>query len=86
MSTSVLVAAFWALAATAIAFLPMRRQYAPGLVLLAAAPVLIVWLGYDHGWFWSLAAVLALLSMFRNPLRYFLRVGLARLRGPGDRQ
>lgn len=53
--------------------LPMRRQYAPGLVLLAAAPVLIVWLGRDFGWFWSLAGGLAFVSMFRNPLLFLWR-------------
>lgn len=73
MNPSILASALWVLAATVVAFLPMRRQYAPGMVLLAAAPVLVVWLGYDYGWFWSLAAVLAFVSMFRNPLRYFWR-------------
>lgn len=71
MSAPVFASALWVLAATVVAFLPMRRQYAPGIVLLAAAPVLIVWLGWEHGWFWSLAALLAFVSMFRNPLRYF---------------
>lgn len=82
MSCSVVAAASWVLAATAVAFLPMRRQYAPGLALLALAPLPIVWLGHDFGWFWSLAAVLALVSMFRHPLRYFLR----RARGRERRQ
>lgn len=82
MTTSILASALWVLAASVVAFLPMRWQYAPGMVLLAAAPVLIVWLGYDFGWFWSLAAVLALVSMFRHPLRYFWR----RARGRERRQ
>jgi len=55
----------------------MRRQYLPGIILLIMAPVLIIWLGYDFGWWWSGAAFLAFVSMFRNPLRYIF----ARLRG-----
>lgn len=77
MSTSVIIASLWVLAATVTAFLPMRRQYVPGIALLIAAPVLIVWLGYDHGWWLSVLAALGFVSMFRNPLRYFY----ARARG-----
>lgn len=73
MTTSVILAAIWVLLATCVAFLPMRRQYLPGSVLLAAAPVLIVWLGFDHGWVVAVAAALAFVSMFRNPLVYFWR-------------
>lgn len=73
MSASVISAALWAVAATIVAFLPMRRQYAPGLALLLAAPVLIVWLGAEHGWGWSVAAALGFISMFRRPLAYFWR-------------
>ena len=63
--------------ATATALLPMRWQYAPGITLLLLAPVVIIWLGFDFGWGWSIAAVLALGSMFRNPLKYIY----ARARG-----
>jgi hypothetical protein len=73
MSTSALIAAFWVLAATGVAFLPMRRQYVPGVALLALAPVLIGWLWWDHSWVAGLAALAGFLSMFRNPLRYFWR-------------
>lgn len=70
MTASVISAALWAVAATVVALLPMRRQYAPGLALLVAAPVLIVWLGVENGWGWSVVALLAFLSMFRRPLAY----------------
>ena len=60
-------------AATIVALLPMRRQYIPGVTLLCAAPILIVWLGVDYGWFVGLIAAFAFVSMFRNPLRYFYR-------------
>ena len=59
------------LAATVVAFLPMRRQYLPGIALLAAAPILILWIGAVHGWWLAAIGLLAFLSMFRNPLRYF---------------
>ena len=71
MSLSALSAVFWVFAATVTALLPMRHQYVPGITLLVVAPLLIVWLGYDHGWMWSVLALLAFVSMFRNPLRYF---------------
>ncbi|MBK6467336.1 MAG: DUF2484 family protein [Rhodobacter sp.] len=71
-------AVIWVLAATVTAFLPMRAQMLPGLALLAAAPVLIGWIGLSHGWLWALPAVLAFVSMFRNPLRYLIRRALGR--------
>jgi hypothetical protein len=63
----------WVFAATAVAFLPMRLQYVPGVALLIAAPVLIVWLGLDIGWIAAVGASAAFVSMFRRPLRYFWR-------------
>lgn len=77
MSWSIIIAAIWVLVATATAMLPMRYQYVPGVTLLVLAPVLIIWLGADFGWGWSVAASLAFASMFRNPLKYFY----ARARG-----
>ncbi len=73
MSAPVVAAIFWALAATATALLPMRRQMVPGVALLIAAPLLIVWLGATHGWLWTLPALAAFLSMFRNPLIHLFR-------------
>lgn len=65
--------AVWVLAATAVAFLPMRRQMVPGLVLLAVAPLLLIWIGLVHGWLWVGFGLFAFLSMFRRPLAYFAR-------------
>ncbi len=78
MSAPVIAAVIWALAASATAFLPMRRQMVPGLALLVAAPVLILWIGAVHGWVWAVPAALAFLSMFRNPLIYFARRAMGR--------
>lgn len=80
MSLAVVFCALWVLAATVVAFLPMRTQYVPGLVLLILAPVLIVWLGLVHGWIFGLVALGGFVSMFRNPLRYFWR----RFRGDSE--
>ena len=71
MTPSTLVAIVWVFAATGVAMLPMRRQFPPGIILLVAAPVIIIWLGLDHGWLISTAALAAFISMFRNPIRYY---------------
>lgn len=64
-------ACLWAIGATVVALLPMRMQYVPGIALLVAAPVLIVWIGISVAWWAGLLALAAFVSMFRNPLRYF---------------
>jgi membrane-bound metal-dependent hydrolase YbcI (DUF457 family) len=61
----------WVLAATAVAMLPMRLQFAPGFVLLLMAPVLIYRLGHEFGWIIGIAALAAFISMFRKPLAYY---------------
>ncbi len=71
------IAAVWGLAATVTAFLPLRRQFVPGIVLLLAGPAVIGWLAVDYAWPVPVLALLAFASMFRHPLRYLL----ARLRG-----
>ena len=77
MNWPVVIAALWVLAATVVALLPMRMQYVPGVALLLVAPVLIIWLEVLYGWWVGVLALLAFISMFRNPLRYLL----ARARG-----
>ena len=76
MSVALMLSCFWAVAATAVALLPMRRQIVPGIALLVLAPVLIVWIGVDHGIWWAAGATAGFLSMFRNPLIYFARKAL----------
>lgn len=73
MTLSAVLACFWVLAATLTALLPMKYQYPPGIVLLIAAPVLIIWIGYDYGWFIGLLGVIGFASMFRNPLIYYYK-------------
>lgn len=71
--TALVAGCLWVLAATGTALLPMRRQMAPGLLLLASAPVLVVWLGLALGWWVSVVALLAFVSMFRRPLGALVR-------------
>lgn len=73
MSTSLFLGCVWVLAATVVAMLPMRAQMIPGLALLIAAPLLIGFIGFQHGWIIALAGLVAFLSMFRNPLKYLFR-------------
>ena len=76
MSTSLILAAIWAILSTIVALLPMRRQFIPGATLLFSAPVLLVYIGIQHGFLIAGVGLLAFLSMFRNPLRYLVRKAL----------
>ena len=67
------VACLWVIAASAVALLPMRGQMLPGAALLLGAPAILVWLGVAYGVWAGLAAALAVVSMFRRPLRALLR-------------
>lgn len=78
MSAPLILGCLWVLAAAVTAMLPMRAQMLPGLALLAAAPVLLVWIGREHGWPWLAVGLFAFLSMFRRPLAYFARRALGR--------
>ena len=71
--TLLLICIGWVLAATVVAFLPMRYQYIPGIALLLAAPVLIWLIAHNFGLIYAVLGLLAFLSMFRNPLRYFAK-------------
>ena len=73
MNYSLIIAILWVFAATITALLPMKHQYKPGVTLLVAAPFLIIWIGYDYGWFFGVLGLLAFASMFRNPLIYLYR-------------
>ncbi|MEZ5770283.1 MAG: DUF2484 family protein [Defluviimonas denitrificans] len=86
MSLPVVLSCLWVLAAALVALLPMRRQFAPGFVLLAMVPVLIVWLAVTYG-VWAGVAILAVfISMFRRPLIYFAKRAMGRVppRPSGD--
>jgi Protein of unknown function (DUF2484) len=78
MSTPLILGALWVVASAIVAMLPMRLQMVPGIALLVATPVLLVWIASVHGWFWLALGLFAFVSMFRNPLRYFARRALGR--------
>ncbi len=81
MSLSLVLASLWVVAATVVAFLPYRAQFPPGIVLLSAAPALIAFIAIQNGVLWAIPAVLGVVSMFRNPLRYFWRKATGRSGG-----
>jgi len=72
MSFSLIAGAVWVILASVVAALPMRRQFPPGILLLIAAPVLIGWIGVEHGWIWVALGTFAFVSMFRRPLWHIL--------------
>ena len=78
MSAALLAGCLWVIASAITAMLPMRRQMGPGIALLVAAPLLILWIGAAHGWVWAAIGLFAFVSMFRNPLRYFVNRALGR--------
>ncbi len=78
--TVMVLGCLWVLAVTAIAMLPMRRQFVPGIVLLMLAPVLIWMLWQEFGWMVGCFGIFALFSMFRRPVRFYTKKFL----GQGD--
>ena len=83
MTLSLTLACVWVVAATITAFLPMRYQYVPGLVLLILAVPILVFVGVEHSLWVVFAALAGLISMFRRPLWFFGRYLLGRL-GQGE--
>ena len=76
MTTPLIFGCFWVIGAALTAMLPMRRQLLPGMVLLIAAPLLLIWIGFVHGWLWLALGLFAFISMFRRPLIFFARKAL----------
>lgn len=79
MSTLLVLCCLWVVAATVVAFLPMRVQYVAGFFLALSAFALIVWLSVSLSPWIGVAALAAFVSMFRKPLGYFAK----RLTGRG---
>lgn len=76
MSGALLLGCLWVVAAAVTAMLPYQRQFPPGITLLIAAPLILVWIGWVHGWLWLGIGALAVGSMFRRPLWYLGRKAL----------
>lgn len=49
MSASLLLGALYVICAAVVAMLPIRRQYWPAGLMLIAAPLLLGFIGYQHG-------------------------------------
>lgn len=81
MPSSLILACLWVVAAAITAMLPMRYQYAPGVTLLILSIPLMVFVGMQVDWSWTVLILLAILSMFRRPLFYFASRARARIRG-----
>lgn len=81
MSLSLTLSCLWVLAAAAVAMLPMRLQYLPGVTLLILSLPLMAFVASQHGLLLVLLVAFAVLSMFRRPLIYFLRRAVTRLKG-----
>ncbi len=73
MGTPLVLAFLWVVAATVVAFLPMRLQVVFGFFLALSAIALIVWLSVSLSPWIGVAALAAFVSMFRKPLGYFAR-------------
>lgn len=73
MSLALTLTCIWVIASAVVAMLPMRFQWPLGFPLLVASIPLLIYVGYSHGWIWTLVVLAAVVSMFRNPLRYFAR-------------
>ena len=60
----------WVFASAACAMLPIRYQYVSAAILLIAASILILLIGTQVSAWIAIAAIVASISMLRNPLRY----------------
>lgn len=69
----ILACSLWVIVGAVTAFLPLRRQMIPGLLLILTAPALLVWIGLLYGWVWVVVGLMAFGSMFRSPIRHFYR-------------
>ncbi|MGL4319868.1 MAG: DUF2484 family protein [Paracoccaceae bacterium] len=78
MTVPLIIGCLWVLAAAATALMPMKRQMVPGVALLIAAPLLLIWIGFVHGWVWVALGTFAFVSMFRNPLIYFAKCAMGK--------
>lgn len=72
MSLALTLACLWVLVSAIVAMLPLRFHWRFGLPLLILSIPLTAFVGYTHGWIWTVVILLAVGSMYRNPLRYFL--------------
>lgn len=78
MSLALTLVCIWVIASALVAMLPMRFQWPFGFPLLVASIPLLGFIASTHGWIWTMVILAAVLSMYRNPLRYFAKRVLGR--------
>lgn len=78
MSAPIVLACLWVVAATVVAFLPLRLQVVFGFFLAVWALALVIWLSAAVSPWIGVAALAAFVSMFRKPLAYFAKRLLGR--------
>lgn len=78
MTLSLILAFLWVVASAITAMLPMRRQYLPGATLLILSAPMLIYVGYENGWWVAGLALAGAVSMFRNPLKYLIRKAMGR--------
>lgn len=76
LDTSLIFGCLWVLGGAATALLPMDRQQWPGGFLFFSAPLLIVWIGWQNGWIWTVLGLFAFVSMFRRFMSYLAKRAL----------
>lgn len=69
MTSSLIALCVLLLAATSLAFLPVRKQIVPGMVLGVAAIAILIWVGVENGWWWTVAGLAAMASLGRNGVK-----------------
>ena len=74
MTPSLIALCLLLLAATTLAFQPVRKQIVPGMILGVVALGVLVWVGVETGWGWTLAALLAFASLGRNGVKQVPRL------------
>lgn len=80
MNYPVLATIVWVLMVSFVGMLPRRFHKRFGFPLLLAFPIVVILLWRELGWIWGMALILAGLSIYRYPARYY---GLALLRRLG---
>jgi len=78
MSTPIVLAFLWVIAATVVAFLPMRLQFVFGFLLVVSGFVLMIWLSVAVSPWVGLVALASFGSMFRKPLGHLAKRVLGR--------
>ncbi len=73
MNTSLLVTIAWVLVVSLVGMLLSKFHKRFGFPLLAMFPFVLVYLGWETGFFWALGLFVAALSIFRYPARYYGR-------------